>query len=126
LRFSDQDSLGHVNNVAYAALFESGRVDYIRTMTRDLPFESHSAVLASVHIDYLQEMFFPGDVQVATRVAHVGNSSYTLEGLALKDGTPRATARAVLVSVDPARREKRPIPDDFRTVLLANLQPAAQ
>ena len=30
LRFSDTDMIGHVNNVAFAALFESGRVAFTR------------------------------------------------------------------------------------------------
>ena len=29
IRFSDQDSVGHVNNVSYAAYFEAGRIDFM-------------------------------------------------------------------------------------------------
>ena len=35
LRFSDQDSMGHINNVAYAAYVEQARVAFIDTFLRN-------------------------------------------------------------------------------------------
>lgn len=64
LRYSDQDSMGHINNVAYAALFEAGRLGLFLDLFKSLGDSRQDFVLAHLGIDYLQEMHFPGTVQV--------------------------------------------------------------
>ena len=94
IRFSDQDPNLHVNNTAFAQYAEAGRVDYLNAMRRHLGIEPRSA-LASVQISYVNQLHYPGNVRVGTRLLRLGNKSYTLgQGLFAGD-TVVATSEAV-------------------------------
>ncbi len=121
LRYSDEDSMGHINNVAYAAFFESGRLGLFTHLLAGLGNQRFNFVLAHLGIDYLQEMRFPGTVQVGGRLLKVGTKSITTGYGVFLNGTCHATSLAVNVFFDPETRQSRPFPDDFRATLLAQL-----
>tara|TARA_R110000824_G_scaffold18838_1_gene73919 strand:+ start:858 stop:1376 length:519 start_codon:yes stop_codon:yes gene_type:complete len=113
IRFSDQDPNLHVNNTAFAQYAEAGRVDYLNAMRRHLGIEPRSA-LASVQISYVNQLHYPGDVRVGTRLLRLGNKSYTLgQGLFAGD-TVVATSEAVLVFFDYAKNASREVPAELR------------
>ena len=58
-RFSDQDPLGHINNVAYAAYIEAGRTMFIGGLLDAKKHPDIDFVLASVTIDYIKEAYYP-------------------------------------------------------------------
>ncbi len=114
LRFSDTDMVGHINNVAFAALLESGRTMF--THRADYPAlpEGVQMVMARVEIDYRLELHWPGQVDVGTRPLSVGRSSYRL-GQGIFRGEDCVTlGRTVLVLIDRATRRPVPIPDAQR------------
>lgn len=119
LRYSDEDSMGHINNVAYAAYFEAGRMALFSELLKDLGDQKFNFVLANVTIDYLQEMRFPGALQVGGRLLRVGEKSITTGFGAFLNGVCHATATCVNVYFDPATRRSRPFPDDVRESLRA-------
>ena len=97
-RFQDMDINGHLNNVAFAALFESGRV----LLNRDArPLGERPAnertMVAAVEINYLAEGHFPGTVDVATGVGRIGNSSWTIVQAMFQNGRCIATCDTVVV-----------------------------
>ncbi|MBC8338573.1 MAG: acyl-CoA thioesterase [Rhodospirillales bacterium] len=116
LRFSDQDSLGHINNVAYAAYVEQSRVALIDKLLRNRGTDI-DYILANVHIDYRSEMHFPGSVDVGGRLLKIGSKSITTGYGLFKDGVNVATATSVNVFFDPATRKTLAIPDGLRRVL---------
>lgn len=124
LRFSDQDAMGHVNNVAYAALFEAGRLGLFIDLFHGMGDQHFNFVLAHLAIDYLREMHFPGEVQVGGRVLRVGGKSVTTGYGVFLDGVCHATSISVNVSFDPATRRSRPFPADLRQRLESCLEPA--
>jgi hypothetical protein len=64
LRFSDIDMLGHVNNVAYAALIETGRLAFWRDGLRlSLP-KGLLTVMVRIEIDYKAELHYPATVSI--------------------------------------------------------------
>ena len=116
LRFSDQDSLGHINNVAYAAYVEQARVALI-----DGPLRNRGAgidyLLVNVSIEFRREMHFPGIVDVGARLVRIGNKSITTGYGLFKDSENVATAGSVNVFFDSKSGKTMPIPDDVRRVL---------
>jgi acyl-CoA thioester hydrolase len=116
LRFSDQDSLGHINNVSYAAYVEQGRVAFIDTLLRSRG-DGIDYLLANVRIDYRREMHFPGSVDIGARLLRIGNKSITTGYGLFKDGVNVATADSVNVFFDPATRKTLAIPDSLRRIL---------
>ncbi len=126
LRFSDQDSMGHINNVAFSALVEAGRNAYV---TQYLKPESHPGidfVLARVTIDFRAEMHYPGTVQVGTCIKRVGGSSITIRSGVFLDDAVRATAESTNVFIDLATRKPCPVPTDIREELENQLTAAGR
>jgi acyl-CoA thioester hydrolase len=116
-RFQDLDVLGHINNVAMAALFESARVRFNRSL--DLAgWSGHRWLVARVEINYLAEGYFPDDVEVATGIGEVGNRSWQILSAAFQRGACIATCDVVIVM--SASGGLTTLPDGFRAGLEAN------
>jgi len=120
LRFSDQDSLGHINNVAIAQYVEQGRVAFIDGLMKERGGDI-DYLLANVNIDYRREMHFPGVVDVGARLVRVGTKSVTTGYGLFKDGANAATATSVNVFFNPKTGATVAIPDELRKVLEAEL-----
>ncbi|MEM8752275.1 MAG: thioesterase family protein [Pseudomonadota bacterium] len=122
LRYSDQDAMGHVNNVAYAAFFEAGRMGLFTDLLAGMGDQRFNFVLASLTVDYLREMRFPGEVKVGGRLLRVGTKSITTGYGAFLDGVCHATSTSVNVYFDPETRRSRAFPDQIREGLLKRLE----
>ena len=119
-RFADMDVNGHLNNVAFARLFEETRVRFNRAgPAAPVAGEKRSSfVVAHVAIDYLAEGNYPAPVTVGYAIAHIGNSSFTVAMAAFQDGACIALCDSVLVHRDP-ETGPAPIPPALRERLEA-------
>ena len=118
IRFSDQDEMGHVNNVAYAAYVEAGRLAYFLKIMEPFGDRKLNYVLANVSIDYVKEMHYPGMIDVGVRMTRIGNASFaTAYGVFLGD-VCHATATCVNVHFDRTTRRSAPFDADVKTTLL--------
>ncbi len=117
-RFQDLDPLGHINNVAMAALFEQGRVKFNRGTLREHARGTVPGVrwlVARVDINYLAEGFFPEPVLIANAIGRVGTSSWSIMSAAFQKDRCIALCDTVLVfsgASGPA-----PMPDELRAAL---------
>lgn len=118
-RYSDQDPMGHINNVAYAAYIEAGRLGYFLNLMAPSGTVDLNYVLANLNIDYRAEMHFPGNIFVGVKILSLGTSSLTTGYGIFKDGTCHATATCVNVNIDIATRKSTPIEIQFKQLLLA-------
>lgn len=125
IRFSDQDSMGHVNNVSFAAYVESGRNAFVNQHLRSDRHPNIDFILARVAIDYRAEMHYPGTVDVGTCIKRIGNTSIAIGSGLFKDGTLVATAESINVFIDVRTRKPIPVPEDIRTALSQQLGSAA-
>ena len=112
VRFSDTDMIGHVNNVAYAAMTESGRVGYLRKIVPGL-----SVVMARIEIDYRAELHYPADIDVGCAVLRVGRSSIVMGNGVFHGDVCGASAVTTLVLIDKVTRRSTPIPNEARAKL---------
>ena len=120
IRYSDQDSMGHVNNCAYAAYAEAGRTMFLGGLLDSEMHPSIDFILASVKIDYLKEIYYPGSVNIGTRILKLGTKSMTLGTGMFLDGEAVAIAESVNLFFDMKTRKTIPIPDDIRAQLEAD------
>ncbi len=114
LRFSDTDMIGHVNNVAFAALIETGRVYYthsgvICAIPKDL-----LVVMRHIEIDYRAELHWPAQVDIGSRVTRIGRSSFAIGNGVFHDDLCAATAVTTLVVIDLVTRRPVEIPQSVR------------
>jgi len=110
LRYADTDRQGHVNNAVFATFFETGRVEFLYDPAAPLHAPDGAFVIARVAIDFVDEIRWPGTVEICTRVASVGRSSIRLDQALFQDGRHVASAESVIVHVDTGDRKSRPLP----------------
>ncbi|MBF2755535.1 MAG: acyl-CoA thioesterase [Gammaproteobacteria bacterium AqS3] len=116
IRFSDQDSMGHLNNVAYAAYLEAGRIDFLHRRVSE-GGGAAGFILAHISIDYIREAHYPGVLRIGNAVERIGTASLaTCHGM-FKDGELIAAGRSVLVCLDPETRRSQPVPDKVREIM---------
>jgi acyl-CoA thioester hydrolase len=113
IRYADLDPQGHVNNAVIATYFETGRVAMFRLPDLGIGVPGVTFVLARTEINYLQELRWPGTVDVGTAVARFGRSSFTVDHAVFKDGVCAATGSATMVAIDQASRRARPLPEEL-------------
>ncbi|WP_430415937.1 acyl-CoA thioesterase [Parasphingorhabdus sp.] len=97
-RFQDIDPNRHLNNVAFATMFENARVRFNRSLRpwADRPKNERSMV-AAVTINYLQEGQFPDDVEISSGVSKIGRSSYVITQAMFQNDQCIATCDSVIV-----------------------------
>lgn len=116
-RFRDLDTLGHINNVAIGSFYEEGRA---RLNRECFPLEmrkrhSMRMLIADVHIAYLREAHYPGDIIVGAGIGHIGNSSYRIDLALFQNGECVGVCETVLVNTDG--KTTAAIPDEGREAL---------
>lgn len=109
LRYADTDRQGHVNNAIFSTMLETGRVELLYSSQPSLCAPGCAFVIASLQLDFLGEINWPGTVEIGTGVLSVGRSSLTLEQALFQDGACRATARTVIVQMDESSRKSSPL-----------------
>lgn len=122
IRFCDQDSLAHVNNVALAAYVEAARTSYIYELIRKGGMEGLEFILARVVIDFHRELHYPGAVEVGARLTRVGNKSLTTGYGVFRGDECVATSECVNVFYDMETRKSVAPPEGVRRALEAELE----
>ncbi len=119
-RWADNDSYGHVNNVAYYTWFDTVVNRFlIEAGTLDLATSSTVGLVVENGCRYHASVSYPEEVTIGLRVARLGTSSVRYELAVFRAGEEAAAAEAyfVHVYVDRATQRPVPIPDDARAAL---------
>jgi acyl-CoA thioester hydrolase len=114
VRYSDLDTYGHVNNAVYGTYCEEARIAYIAEVLGITETGEFPAVVASLDIDFRSSVTEPSSVDVRVWVPKLGDSSLTMAYELEQNGRVVAEAETTVVAIDPATRETRPIPGEWR------------
>lgn len=125
LRYCDTDRQGHVNNAIFSTFCESGRVPFLYDPSRGLPPPGTQFVIARLTLNFIEEINWPGEVEIGTGVARIGRSSLTLNQGIFFEGRVVGTADSVIVLMDEATRKSTPLPDEARKTFEALMTTAA-
>ncbi|PCI68505.1 MAG: thioesterase [Piscirickettsiaceae bacterium] len=123
VRWGDADMFGHINNVQYIRYLESGRVAYCEEVL-NLPLLADMKVgwlLADIQCAFLQQVHYPENLAVLTRISKIGNKSATVLAEIYREGEnkPVITSNGVMVWFDFESQQTTPIPDVIRTKVVA-------
>ena len=121
LRYCDTDRQGHVNNAVFSSFLETGRVEILYDPDRRLASRDCSFVIASLKIDYLEEISWPGTVLIGTRIGKIGTSSITIEQGLYQDGHCVALAQTVIVQINAGTKKSQAL-DSSSIEILSKLQ----
>ncbi len=117
IRFSDTDMIGHVNNVAYAAILESGRTAFAHELIFPHMPPGAMGVMARIEINYRRELHWPATVDVASRLLSMGRSSYVIGQGIFQDEICITTGRTTIVMIDRTTRKAVALPEPYRAQL---------
>ncbi len=116
-RYSDQDPMQHINNVAITAFLESGRFSLFSQLFANTPLPSQCLVLAGLSVDYLREITFPDPVEVGGRLASIGDRSITTQYAIFQRDVCCVVSQSINVFFDPATRRSAEPPAEVRPTI---------
>lgn len=120
IRFNDIDHLGHVNNNAYFAYYDLGKERYIiDVLGVDFATGKVLPVVAHITASFLEPIFYGENINVLTRVSHLGNKSFTLDQQAVnvKTGHVLCECSTVMVCLDVESKQSVAIPETYRKAI---------
>lgn len=122
VRFSDVDSLGHVNNVSYVEYLQEARIAVISRLFGEVPTGRGRAavVVGSIDVEYRRQLLArPEPYDAWTGVVGVGRTSTVLgtEIVDLTSGEVAARGRVVLVFFDPETQRSAVPPPEIHAAL---------
>jgi acyl-CoA thioester hydrolase len=117
VRYVDTDRQGHVNNSLFSTFLETGRVEILYHPVSPILAEGSSFVIASLKLDFLKEITWPGQVDIGTGILKIGNSSITLYQKLFQNEQCVANAETVIVQVDNATKRGAPLTEHAKQTL---------
>ncbi len=121
-RWGDADALGHINNAMLVRYLESGRIDYFQQVCH-LSLaggEPNGFIIANLNIGFVKQIHHPADLEVATRISRLGNSSFDVDAVIFNKGenSPLITSRSICVWFDLQSNASLRLPDPVRNTIL--------
>jgi len=118
-RWSDLDSLGHVNNARFFTFDESARLEYFGELLRDDAefWQSRGFILASIGCDFIAQLHHPATLRIGFRVSRLGRSSMNTQSAMFDGDRLVAVTRGVLVWFNYQEQKTAPIPEDVRAMI---------
>jgi acyl-CoA thioester hydrolase len=117
IRYGDTDRQGHINNANFLTFLETGRVEFLYHPDFWKHAEGASFVIASVKLDFLEEMKWPGQIDIGTGILKVGNSSVRLHQQLFQGDKCVASAETVIVQVDDQNGKSKPLSEAARQAM---------
>ena len=120
VRWGDQDANRHINNVQFMRYLECGRVDYFSKLRADMGTESFQAILVDIQCTFLQQLHYPSDIEVVTRISRLGSSSFDLTAAIYRKGEyerPVATSLGKMACFDFDAQKSVRISETVREII---------
>ena len=119
VRFSDIDSLGHVNNAVYLSYFEEARVGYftgVIGIPNDDP-RNFGIILLEIKCSYRSPAFLGENLRVFARITWMKNKSMEMQYLVVErdEGRIVAEGSSILVAYDYERNTSTEIREQTRS-----------
>lgn len=119
VRFSDCDSMGHVNHAVYFTYLEQCRFALWRHLYGISGLPGTGTIMAHAECDYRAPAFVNDALDVRVKVSDISRSSFALvyEIANATTGQRLADGRTVIVTYDYAGGRSMPIPAEARALL---------
>ena len=117
IRYRDLDRQGHMNNAVFSTFFETGRIEIFRDPQMMQYAPEMEFVIASTKIDFIEEITWPGEVQIGTSILKVGQSSIQILQSLFQNGKQKASAESVIVQISKTTRKSVPLSDDYKNAI---------
>ena len=120
IRFSDFDSLGHVNNAVYLTYLEEARVKYFETVIehhKEIDWWENGIILANITIDFRKPIDGYFNYYISIRCSRIGTKSFDFTYLITHEENEAveisAEATSVMVCFDYENQKTVPVYEDW-------------
>jgi acyl-CoA thioester hydrolase len=117
IRYRDTDRQEHVNNSVFSTFFETGRVEFMVNSEKPIACLDCSFVIASIKMDFLQEINWPGIIEIGTGITKMGNSSITIIQGLYQNNQMVGFAESVIVQVNNHTKKSHPLSEHAKQML---------
>lgn len=117
IRYGDTDRQGHINNAMFVRFYETSRAEVLYDPKNLLHDDDGSFVIANLTVEFLQEIHWPGQVQIGLKVTKIGNSSVTFFQALFQDDVLVSTSTSVIVHVNNQTKKSSRLNDAARQFL---------
>jgi acyl-CoA thioester hydrolase len=121
MRFADIDMMGHVNNAVYFTFMEIGRTKYWKQAI-NWDWRTTGVIIGQASIDYILPIFLDDKVNMYVRTSRIGNKSFDLEYLIVKEVNGKeitcSKGKTVCVAFDYTSKQPTIIPDKERNKMI--------
>tara|TARA_B100000579_G_C22803332_1_gene841120 strand:- start:917 stop:1330 length:414 start_codon:yes stop_codon:yes gene_type:complete len=73
-RFRDLDAFKHVNNATFLSYLEDARIFFFKRW--GVNFKEKSLIVASIKIDYINQVTHPSELIICQKISRIGNKSF--------------------------------------------------
>ena len=73
-RFRDLDAFKHVNNATFLSYLEDARILFFKRW--GINFKEKSLIVASIKIDYINQVTHPSELIICQKISRIGNKSF--------------------------------------------------
>lgn len=118
IRFSDVDSMGHVNNAVYLNYFETARMHFFHEFLGDnWDWIENGVILLRNEVDYHRPLLLTDKALAIVGVDKIGEKSFVLSYSISVDNVVYCSGKSTLVSYDYTQRKSKVITDKMKVVL---------
>ena len=75
-RWKDLDAFGHINNATFLSYIENARIDLLNIY--EINNKSKSIIIASIKIDYINQIDHPTKLIIGQFISRLGNTSFDI------------------------------------------------
>jgi acyl-CoA thioester hydrolase len=118
LRFSDIDSMGHVNNAVYLNYFETARMHFFAALLgMEWDWMKNGIILLRNEVDYLKPLLLREQAEAYIGVVHIGQKSFSLNYSIRVNDVEYCKGVSVLVAYDYHAQQSSEIHPQMRAQL---------
>ena len=123
VRYSEVDGQGIVFNAHYLTFLDVAITEYFRHIGVDYQRLAQEGTfdmaLVKTTLEFKGPAMFDEEVEIGTRISHLGNTSYTVDFEIHKKGLENLVvlAQTVYVNYNPGKRSAERLPDFFRSLV---------
>jgi acyl-CoA thioester hydrolase len=96
-RWRDLDAFRHVNNATFLSYIEDARILFFKRWIINL--KEKSLIVASVKIDYINQLEHPSNIIIGQKVSRIGTKSFDIQSAIFKEDDEKLICCSIVTSV---------------------------
>ena len=113
-RWRDLDAFRHVNNATFLTYIEDARILFFKRWNINL--KEKSLIVASIKIDYMNQLLHPTNIIIAQKVSRIGTKSFDILSVLFNENNSHLICTSTITSVcyDFIQEKSVPVFDEIK------------